>query len=248
MSLLNDKERLDDLQFKNLKIIQNKDRYCFSADAVLLSHFMYVGTKEVLLDIGTGSGIIAILAAAKYNPKKIYGVEIQKEQADMAVRSVELNGLSNKITIINKSIQDLSEDQNFNCVDCICCNPPYKEVDSGEVSENSSIALSCHEIKLNLKELMKSVDKLLKFKGRIYMVHRADRIAEIIFEMKKNNIEPKEMRLVAPKVNKPFHLILIKGIKGGKPGVKWHNPLFIADVNGNETEEIKIIYNRNGRV
>ena len=241
---LNEDERLDDLQFKNLKIIQNRNRYCFSADAVLLSYFLQVGAKEKLLDIGTGSGIIAILAAAKYNPAKIYGVEIQKDQAEMAARSVELNGLSEKIEIINDSIQSVAAKGYLSGMDCICCNPPYKEIHSGETSANSSIAASRHELSLSLDELMESAEKILKFKGKFFMIHRADRIAEIIFQMKSRGIEPKEIRLVAPKENAAFHLVLIKGVKGGKPGVIWHKPLYIADRNGTETEEIKIIYNR----
>lgn len=242
---LKSNERIDDLQFKNLKIIQNENGFCFGIDAILLSDFAKEMKKaETIVDFCTGTGIIAILLSGKVKKaKKIYAVEIQEDVCEMAQRSVELNKLEEKIEILNMDLKKVHEVINQGTVDAITVNPPYKPINSGVISEKNSKMISRHEILCTLEEIIIEANKLLKFNGQFFMVHRPERLADIIYYMRKYKIEPKRIRFVHPNVNAVSNLVLIEGVKCGKPFLKFETPLYVYNENGKYTDEILKIYN-----
>ena len=261
---LKDNERIDDLEYNNLKIIQNDEGFCFGIDSVLISDF----AKEIKngstgVDLGTGTGIISILLAAKTNLKKIIGIEIQKNVADMAKRSVELNKLENKIEITNMDLKNIlnlkdmgakvNKENQKNAIskvltrefaDFVITNPPYKKLETGKVSRSEYKYISRHEVTANLEDLIKVSKYLLKDKGSFFMVHRPDRLVDIIDLMRKYKLEPKKMRFVYSYIDKEPVLVLIKGIKNARPFLKIEKPLIIYNENGEYTDEIYKIYDK----
>ncbi len=243
---LKDKERIDDLEFNNLKIIQNPEWFCFGIDSVLLSDFAKnIKNNAIAVDIGTGTGIISILLSEKSKLKKIYGVEVQEEVADMAKRSVELNNLENKIEIINDNIKNINKYIENNNVDVIVTNPPYKKTETGKTNLSKNKLISRHEIECNLEDIIKISYKLLKTKGEFYVVHRSERLSEIIYELKKNKLEPKEIRFVYSSLEKESKMVLIKAVKDGNEFIKVDKPLIVYKENGKYTDEILKIYGKN---
>ena len=242
---LKENERIDDLEYKGLKIIQNTEGFCFGIDAVLLSDFAKeIKNNSKVLDLGTGTGILSILLSGKTNLNKIYGIEIQKQVAEMAQRSVKLNNLEDKIEIINENIKNLANIFEKNSFDAIVTNPPYKKLNTGEKNEKENKLISRHEITASLEDFIKISFNLLKDKGSFYMVHRPERLAEIIYKLKQNKLEPKVIKLVHSNINSEPKLILIKAVKNAKEFLKIEKPLFIYDEDGNYTEEILKIYNK----
>lgn len=242
---LKENERIDDLEYEGLKIIQNSKWFCFGIDSVLLSDFAKNIKKDAkVLDIGTGTGIISILLSKKSNSKKIYGIEIQEEVADMARRSIKLNNLEEKIEIINDNIKNINKYIENNTLDAIVTNPPYKKISTGKVSIEKNKLISRHEIECDLDDIIKISYKLLKQKGEFYMVHRTDRLSEIIYKMKQNKLEPKQIRFVYSSINKEPKLVLIKAVKDANELTKVESPLIVYDEDGKYSEEILKIYNK----
>ena len=238
-------ERIDDLKFKNLKVIQNKNGFCFGMDAVLLSDFAKnIKRNATVLDLGTGTGIIPILLCGKTELKKVVGVEIQEEVAKMAKKSILLNNLENRFEILNCNIKELNKIYENQTFDVIVTNPPYKKQDSGIINENEKKLISRHEITANLEDFIKISKDLLKDKGELYMVHRPERLVDIFELMRKYKIEPKELKMVCPNKNKEPNLVLIKGVKNAKPFLKVEKNLYVYDTENNYTKEILEIYNK----
>jgi len=233
------------LEYKGLKIIQNKDGFCFGVDSVILSDFAKEIKKDSrVLDLGTGTGIISILLCGKTNLQEIIGIEIQKEVADMAKRSVQLNNLENRIKILNEDIKEISKKFPANSFDAIVTNPPYKKKNTGLVSKDETQLISRHEVKCNIEDIANAASQLLNSNCSIYMVHRPDRLLDIIEAFRKYKLEPKLVRFVYPNINKEPNLLLIKATKGGKKFLKVEKPLIIYDENGTYTDEILKIYNK----
>ncbi|MCI8548948.1 MAG: tRNA1(Val) (adenine(37)-N6)-methyltransferase, partial [Bacilli bacterium] len=222
----------------------NKKGFCFGIDSILLSDFakqIKEGTK--VLDLGTGTGIIATLLCKKTKLKEIIGVEKQEEVYETATRSIKLNKLENQFKIINEDIINLNKEFEKNTFDAIVTNPPYKKKDTGIINEAESKIIARHETTATLEDFIKISKDLLKDKGEFYMVHRPDRLVDIISLMRNYKIEPKILRFVhTNKESKPI-LILIKGIKNAKPFLKVEKNLYIYQENGEYTEEIHKIYN-----
>ena len=242
---LKENERIDDLEFKNLKIIQNKEGFCFGIDSVLLADFaknIKKGAK--VLDLGTGTGIISILLCGKTDLKNIIGVEVQKEVAEMANRSSKLNNLENKFKVINENILNLKKMYDNQSIDVVVTNPPYKKKNTGIINKNEKKVISRHEITASLEDFINISSELLKDKGEFYMVHRPERLVDILDLMRKNKLEPKIIKMVFSNTNKEPKLILIKGIKNAKPFLKIEKNLYIYDENGNYTADILKIYNK----
>lgn len=242
---LKENERIDDLEYKNLKIIQNKKGFCFGIDSVLLSDYAKNIKKDsTVIDIGTGTGIISLLLCKKTELKKIYGIEIQKEVAEMASRSVKINNLQDKIEVINLDINRIFEIFEPNKFDAIVTNPPYKKNNTGLKSIEEKQLISRHEVKCTLEDIIEKSSKLLKSLGEFYMVHRAERLVDIMCLLRKYKLEPKNIRFVQSKVEEKPSLILIKAVKNSKEFLKLDKPLVVYDEYGKYTDEILKIYNK----
>lgn len=240
-------ERLDDLQIKGYKIIQSPGRFCFGMDAVLLSSYVTVKQHETALDLGTGTGILPILMEAKCNGKHYTGLEIQTESADMARRSVCYNGLEDQIDIVTGDIKVASEIFGAASYDVVTTNPPYMIGEHGLKNDNEALYIARHEALCTLDDILRESAKILKPKGRFYMVHRPFRLPEILSKMSAYRIEPKRMRLVHPYIDKEPNMVLIEGLRGGNPRMKVEPPLIVYEKDGSYTEELLRIYGLESR-
>lgn len=242
---LRDNERIDDLEFKNLKIIQNEEGFCFGIDAVLLSDFAKKIKKGAkVLDLGTGTGIISILLCGKTKLKEIIGVEVQEEVYKMATRSAKLNDLEDKFKLINENIKDLDKIYENGTFDAIVTNPPYKKKDSGIENENEKKLISRHEILATLEDFIKISSKMLKDKGEFYIIHRPERMVDLFELMRKHKIEPKEVQMVFSKENVAPKMILVKGVKNGKSYLKFKENIYVYNEDNTYTDQILKIYGK----
>ncbi len=242
---LKENERIDDLEFRNLKIIQNEKEFCFGMDAVLLSDFAKnIKQNSKIIDLGTGTGILPILLSGKTDNTKIVGIEIQEKMAEMASRSVKLNNLENRIKIVNDDIKNICNLFKKESFDAVVTNPPYKENNTGLKNEYEGKIIARHEIKCNLEDIILVSKNLLKDRGSLYMVHRPERIVDICELLRKYKIEPKIIRFIYPKAGKESNLILIKAVKSARKFLKIEKPLIIYKDNGEYTDEIFKIYNK----
>lgn len=237
-------ERIDDLQYKGLKIIQKTDGFCFGVDAVLLANFADIRKGDRVIDLGTGTGIIPVLLAGKTAAKEIVGLEIQAEMAEMAARSVMLNGLSERVRMVHGDIKKSLEDFGAASFNSVVSNPPYMNSGGGLVNPSDMKAISRHEILCTLEDVIMAGSKLLVPGGQFAMVHRPERLVDIVYLMRSSGIEPKYLRFVYPSPYKKPNLILVKGTRGGNPQLKMMEPLYVYDEHGNYSEEINRIYCR----
>ena len=235
-------ERVDDLQRNHYQIIQDPGRFCFGMDAVLLSGFAQVKPGEKALDLGTGTGIIPILLEAKTEGDHFTGLEIQSESADMARRSVALNHLEGRIDIVTGDIKEASKLFGASSFEVVTTNPPYMIGKHGIQNPEDTKAIARHEILCELEDVIRESARLLKPQGRFYMVHRPFRLAEIFSKMVEYHIEPKRMKLVYPFVDKEPNMVLIEGLRGGKPRMTVEKPLIVYKEQGVYTDEIYDIY------
>lgn len=248
-------EQLDDLQYKGFKIIQKKKGFKYGTDSVLLVKFMLFALekkmggfrttsdrKMTMVDLGTGSGIMPILLADRGIFKKISGLEIQQEYAEMAERSVSYNNLSEKIEIIKGDIKDAGQIFGKTSIDCVISNPPYKKAGSGLLNVADSVTIARHEILCRLEDVISAAAEILKPKGCFFMIHRPERLADTIEQMRSHNLEPKVIRFVYPKVDRPPSMFLILAVKQGGCNLLVEKPFILMDAEGNETEELKAAY------
>lgn len=247
IKILKENERIDDLQINNLKIIQDNDGFCFGIDSVLLSEYAKdIKKNSKVVDLGTGTGIISFLLLAKANNiEKIIGVEVQPNVADMANRSIKLNGLEEKFSVINCNIKDVLSYIERESMDVVVSNPPYKKLHTGGVNSSEKKLVSRHEVLGDIFDFIKAASQVLKYKGVFYMVHRPERLSDIIYGLRQNNIEPKRVRFVYSKEDSDVaKLVLIKAVKNGGEFLQIERPLYIYKENGEYTDEILKIYNK----
>ena len=242
MSNLLPGERIDELQRNGYRIIQNPKRFCFGMDAVLLSGFARAKKQERCLDLGCGNGIIPILMEAKTEGKHFTGLEIQPESADMAKRSVALNGLQDRIDIVEGDIKDASKIFGASSFHVVTTNPPYMTAQHGLTNLYEAKTIARHEVLCNLEDIIRESARLLMPGGRFYMVHRPFRLAEIISLMGQYRMEPKRMRLVYPYVDREPNMVLIEGLRGGKSRMTVEKPLIVYKEPGKYTDEIYDVY------
>jgi len=243
--LINEQERVDNLHIEGLKIIQNKKYFRYGIDAVLLAWMAGEKAKynNKIADLGTGSGIIPILLANS-GMKMIHGLEIQESIADMAQRSVSLNGLDAEVNIL---VGDIKEPPKFfvnETYDMVVSNPPYMNEGEGHASPVREVAIARHEIFCSIEDVSKTAAELLKMKGKFYLVHRPHRIVDIVCSMRQNRIEPKRIILVRPYLGKDPNMVLIEGVKGGNPGIKFEEEIVVYDEDGKYTQQILKIYKK----
>ncbi len=244
MSNLLPGERIDELQRNGYRIIQNPERFCFGMDAVLLSGFARAKKQERCLDLGCGNGIIPILMEAKTEGKHFTGLEIQPESADMARRSVALNGLQDRIDIVEGDIKDASKIFGASSFHVVTTNPPYMTAQHGLTNLYEAKTIARHEVLCNLEDIIRESARLLMPGGRFYMVHRPFRLAEIISLMVQYRMEPKRMRLVYPYVDREPNMVLIEGLRGGKSRMTVEKPLIVYKEPGKYTYEIYEVYEK----
>ena len=235
-------ERLDDLERSNCYIIQNPEKFCFGMDAVLLSGFAKVKKGETVLDMGTGTGILPILLQAKTAGKHFTGLAIQTESVDMARRSVLNNGQQDYIDIVEGDIRCASELFGKASFDVVVSNPPYMNADEGIVNPHEPKAIARHEILCSLEDVIRESSKVLKPSGRMYMVHRPFRLADIMEKLLAYKLEPKKMRYVHPYADREPSMVLIEAVKGAGRWLTVEKPLIIYDNEGNYSEEIRTVY------
>lgn len=240
-------ERLDDLGVGGLHLIQNPEWFCFGIDAVLLTAFAAENIKNgaAVLDFCCGNGIIPILLSYKSRAAQICGLELIDEVFALAKKNVNYNNLAEKVRIIQGDVCRAAEVFPKASFDNITCNPPYKEARGGLVSKTDKKAAARHEIFCTLEDVISQAAALLRFGGKLSMVHRPERLADIICLMRKYKLEPKRLRFVHPKPEKTATMILIEGAKGGKSKLILSPPLYVQNENGEYTDEINRIYERN---
>lgn len=239
---IRENERIDDLQRNGYKIIQNKDRFCFGMDAVLLSGFVKVKPGEHVIDLGTGTGIIPILLEARYEGEHYTGLEIQTEMAEMAARSVALNKLEDKISIVEGDIREAGDKFGLSKFDVVTSNPPYMNDAHGLKNPDLPKAVARHEVLCTLEDVVREAARLLRPGGRFYMVHRPHRLIEIITALTSNKLEPKRMKMVHPYVEKEANMVLIEAVRGGKSMIKVEAPIVVYQEPGVYSREIYEIY------
>lgn len=239
---IKENERIDDLQRNGYRIIQDPDRFCFGMDAVLLSGFATAKKGDKVLDMGTGTGIIPILMEAKTEAEHLTGLEIQPESADMALRSVQLNGLEEKISIVTGDIKEAKNLFPKASFQVITSNPPYMIGQHGLVNPHSEKAIARHEVLCTLEDVIGNAAALLVPGGHFYMVHRPFRLAEIMTTLVKYRLEPKRMQLVYPYIDKEPNMVLIEAARGGKSRLQVEKPLIVYEKPGVYTQEIYDVY------
>ena len=230
--LLEENERLDDLQLNNLKIIQNKNLYNFTCDAVILANFIKTKHSDIYVDFCTGSGVIPILVNEKQNPKNVYGIEIQKQMYDLFVKNINLNNLTDKLKAINGDVKNIKDYFKSESVDVVSCNPPYIK-DCNISNDNDCLTIARHEKLINLEQVISSASYILKNNGKFYIVHLASRLVELINILSKYKLEPKKMFFTYPSINKNAKLAIIECVKNGKSELKILPPLVTNDLDGN---------------
>ena len=242
---LNENERVDDLEYKGLKLIQNCNGFCFGVDSVLLSDFAReIKPNSEVVDIGTGTGIVSVLLTSKTKLKTVYGVEIQEDVAELAKRNAKLNNIEDKFKVINTNIKDIFDFLEPYQFDAVVTNPPYKKENTGMKNIDKRQLISRHEVECNLEDIISNSYKLLKDLGEFYMVHRAERLVDIMTLLRKYKMEPKKVRFVHSKPEEKPTLILVKAIKGAREYLKIEKPLIIYREDGEYTDEILKIYDK----
>lgn len=239
--LVHPEERVDDLQ-NGFYVIQNPDKFCFGMDAVLLSGFAKIRKNARVLDMGTGTGIIPILLESRGKGAHFTGLEIQDECADMAARSVAYNNLESEIDIVCGDIKEAAEIFGAASFDVVTSNPPYMIGEHGLRNPYMAKAIARHEVLCTLDDVVGQAARVLKPGGSFYMIHRPFRLPEIISTMKSHGLEPKRMRLVHPYVDREPNMVLIQGVRGGRPMLKIDPPLIIYEDVHQYTPEILHLY------
>lgn len=231
-------EKIEDLGVGGYKIIQTKDGFCFGSDAVLLSKFAYFKKGQRVLDMCTGTGIIPVLTWALNSPESIDAIEIMPEVAFMAQRTMLLNNLSDKIRVTRGDLKDCVAIYGKRVFDAVTCNPPYMNRGGGLVNPNDYLAAARHEIHCSLDDVVRVASLVLKQQGKLFMVHRSDRLCDVISTFRKYSIEPKRLSMVHPNSKSAPNLVLVEGSLYGKVQLKVTPPVFMYDDTGNYIQQI----------
>ncbi|MCR5213116.1 MAG: tRNA1(Val) (adenine(37)-N6)-methyltransferase [Eubacterium sp.] len=236
--VLRENERIDDLEINGFRIIQNPFCFCFGIDAVMLANFARIKKNAKVLDMGTGTGIIPILLAAKGKGSDWTGLEVQSEMVEMARRSTELNDISHVCHIMEGDIKDYKSLFKHAEFGAVTCNPPYMKANSGLTNPSDNLYISRHEALVSLEEIIAAASYVLKSSGTFSMVHRPYRLVEIMTLMRKHHIEPKRLQMVQPSIGKEPNLILIEGVKGAGVELRVLPTFYVYDENGNMNDVV----------
>lgn len=237
-------ERVDDLQRNGLRIIQNPNAFRFGMDAVLLADFTRLRPRERVADMGTGTGILPLLLSQKEASCTFEAFEWQTDMADMASRSVRLNGLEERIRIHASDMRKAYEILGRETMNAVVCNPPYGKRGGALTSETSSVLLARHETDCTIEDVAASCAAVLKNLGRLHIVFPAQRMLELCDALRKSRLEPKRIRMVCAHLDNPPYLVMVEAMKNAKPQLLWMPPLIVYNADGTETEEIRRIYHQ----
>ncbi|MBR5731171.1 MAG: tRNA1(Val) (adenine(37)-N6)-methyltransferase [Firmicutes bacterium] len=236
--------RVDEIGFGGLKLLQDTESFCYGVDSVLLADLCRAGRGDSVLDLCSGNGVVSFIVMAKYGPASITGIEIQEAAVDLARRSAELNGLQDRVSFLCADAADISEHVGPSSFDAAVCNPPYFEMGSGVPSESSARHLARHEGRTGLVGFLGAAAYALKNGGQLFMIHRPERLADIMYHARDCGLEPKTMRMVCPYSGKAPNMVLLRFVKGGKKELTVLPDLIVRDPDGSYTEEINSIYGR----
>lgn len=237
-------ERIDQLHQGGLRILQSQSGFRFGMDAVLLAAFAAVRPGERVIDLGTGTGVIPLLLAASSPAGPITALEIQPDMADMAARSVRMNGLQDRITVVQGDLRAAHETLGYGRFDVVTCNPPYDRRGSGSVSPNAELAIARSEQACTLDDVARAAFQLLRLRGRLSLIIRADRAVDTLVALKSARMEPKRICMVHPRADRAPNLMLVEAVRQGRPGVKWEPPIVVYGPDGEETPQLRHIYGK----
>ena len=241
-NFLREGERLDDLMRSGRSIIQDENEFCFSTDSVLIAHFPRFKKNARVIDLGTGTGVIPLLIAD--DVKEICAVELNSRMADLARRNVELNGLTEKIFVVEGDFRKHREIFKAESFDAAIANPPYTPLTNGEANKISGVARARHEFTATLEDVVTAARFVLKFRGTFYMIHLASRLCEIVEALRRRQMEMKRLRMIHPKPGRDANLIMLEAVVGANVGnLKIEPPLIVHNDDGSYTDEIYKIYN-----
>lgn len=235
-------ERIDEIGFSNLRLIQKPEEFCYGVDAVILADFASKKKAARIVDLGTGTGIVPVILSHKTKAEFIYGIEYQKNSFDRAVRNVELNGLADRLEFINANVAEFDGLKEW--ADAVTTNPPYMVSNGAITNENTAKTIARHETVGTLEDFVKCASGILKNKGDFYMVHRPSRLVDIFVTCRKYRLEPKEIRFVAPRKGERPNIILVHCVKNGGAELKILNDLYVYEQPGVYSDEIEKIYER----
>lgn len=236
--------RIDQIGFSDYKLIQNPDWFCYGVDAVLIANFAKLKKGAKAADLGTGTGIIPLILKHKYSPELVYGIEVQPEVAELAVKTVEINGLEEFIKIVNVNVKNASELLGKETLDAVVTNPPYVGRGEGIKGSEQIKAIARHEIEGTLEDFIKCGAELLKDRGDFYMINRPSRLVDVIELSRKYRLEPKELQFVQPAEGKKPNIFMIHCVKYGRPELKFLDPICVYNDKGEYTQKILEIYER----
>jgi tRNA1Val (adenine37-N6)-methyltransferase len=229
----------DSLFGGRLRVLQKDKGYRFSIDAIILAHHIPLKDGDIAVDLGTGCGVIPLILAHLNPSVRLYGIEIQKDLTDLAVRNVQLNKMKNRVTIVQADMKDFASHLRPGMADIVFSNPPYRKVLSGRLNPDPERAVAKHEIKASLSDVVSVAEKLLRPLGRLVVIYPAERTADLITQMRTSGLEPKRLRIVYTKEDSDAELVLAEGLKQGKPGVKVLAPLIVHQSDGSYTDEAR---------
>jgi len=225
-----------------IRVRQNRAGYRFSIDAVLLAYHIGPRAGDKILDLGTGCGIIPLIMAYRRPEISIYAVEVQTALAELAISNVRENMLQERITVICTDMKLLTPDMTAGEVDLVVCNPPYRRHGSGRINPDEQRAVARHEIKTNIGDVVLTARRMLRTSGRFVMIYTAERMTDILYQMRVDCIEPKFIRMIHSNRDTEARLILVEGVKGGRPGLKIAPPLIVYDEKGDYTDEVELMF------
>ncbi len=237
-----DEETLDEILDGRLRVFQKKKGYRFSLDAILLAHFVSLKSKSKAIDLGTGSGIIPLILAARFPPVAWTGLEIQDDLAGLATRSIQLNGLQDQINIVQGDARKIKNIFSAHSFDAVTFNPPYRKINSGRINPDQEKAIARHEIKGSLKDFLQAAKYLLKPAGKVFTIYPAKRLAELVSLFRANSIEPKRMKFVFSDVNSAAEFVLVEGRAGSREELNIEPSLVIYDEDKEYTKQITDIF------
>ena len=235
-------ETIENLQLNGLKLIQKKNAFRFGMDSVLLADFSMIRENDTVADLGTGNGILILLLRGRSKGIRYIAVDIQEEAAELAQRNMKLNGLESNVTVIRADAKDASDRIDPCSVDAVVCNPPYGQPFSSLASPKASIALARSQSAETLDHLLTGAFRILKGRGRLFMVYPSSRMLDLMNALQAHHLEPKHFRLVYPRADKPANLVLIEAVKDAKPMLHPMPPLIIYEADGSLTNNLKSVY------